>query len=384
MPAMDVVCYLHTRQIAPLLSTALGVGHAVRSRGLHVHLERHWLHGPHLRVRLHTDDPSDGTGAGTAAVLDEARLVHASLTEHLVAHPCPPDADADPAELLARSVISGRAELVPGPYEPIHPHATVRIETVDESSLAALLGGRGAVATRATLMEAGMHPLAAAVDHILNGAALGAKVAVDRRVQIALSALTAHATHYPSGIADGHHTFLSHVQDFLHDHDPHGRVEARFAAEWTRHGDRVTAYVRRVVETGPRDQLDVRWADWATFAWRTCVPAHSRGDLPLEQGPEYQRRAAGLGTAAAERWDPARHTLSEYHQRLRLVDYITGNEANVAAYRFATNILYRLLLTCGVSPLERLLAAHLLTEAAQRITGRRWHTSLPPLRRTRA
>ncbi len=362
--AVDVVAH-HSGPVPSLLAAALPAARAARRHGVHTHVERHWRHGPHLRVRV------AGAPAAVAAAVDPLR---AALAAHLADHPAGP-ADPSPAELLARSVVQGRAELEPGPYEPIHPHGTVRVETVDDTRLAALLGSPGAVAVRAALLAAGLDPLEAAARDLR---AAGSPAATDARVRVALAAFTAHAARFPTGPADGHHTFLSHVEEFLHLHDADGGIRRRFDAQWRRHGDRVTADVRRVLADGPRDDTGRAWAAWADTAWRLCPPAHDRGELAGAPDREYRVRAAAVDVAP--RWDPAVRTYSEYHRRLRHVDYRTGRERAVTCYRFATNVLYRLLPVCDVTPLERLLAAHLFAEAAQRIGGRSWREHLPAAR----
>jgi hypothetical protein len=365
--AVDVVAHRHATLLPLLADAALPAVREARRHGVHAHVERHWRRGPHLRVRL-SGDPE--------ALRPAAALVRDALAGHVAAHPARPD--ATPAELLARAAAAGRAELDPGPYGPVRPDGTVLAGPADpaeDARLARLLGGPGAVAVRAALLAAGTDALAASARVLL--AAPAAAAASDARVRVALAAVTAHAARFPTGAVDGHHTFRSHVEEFLHLHDPGGRVRARLDAQWLRHGDRVTAEVGRVVTAGPDGATGRAWAEWADRAWLLCPPAQARGELPAAPGDEYRRRAAALDPATATAWDPAARTYSDYHLGLRLVDYARGREGTVASYRFATNVLYRLLLLCEVTPLERLLAAHLLARAVTRLAGLPWDEPTP-------
>lgn len=364
---LDVTCYHYEPCMAPLLANAvLPAARAARDRGAHVHIERHWLHGPHLRVRLRAPAPS---------VESIADGVHAALTAYVAAHPS--HARTDPAELLARSEANGRAELIPGPYTPIHPDGTVRIEPAEDSRLSSLLGGDAAVTLRSELFAAGVDALDVAARES-TGTSHSARAVTDGGVRVALAAVVAHATHYPTGLADGHHTFLSHVEEFLYLHDPDGSVRAHFDQQWHRHGDRVTAMVKRVVSDGAQTTLDQAWADWTSTAWRLCPPAFDRGDLSTwGGGDQYRLRASAFDVRTAAQWNPTARGYSEYHRRLRHIGFATGNERALTSYRFATNVLYQLLLVCDVTPLQRLLAAHLLAEAAQRLNGRSWREHMP-------
>lgn len=120
----DVVCYYHDPVKAPLLRDAVLPALAEAERaGATGHVERHWLHGPHVRVRL--DGP------------DQAALVASRIRAYLAINPSTVDADHD--MLLAQAKQNGIAELVPPPYEPIRPDNTVVVEPTDLTTLRQLL-----------------------------------------------------------------------------------------------------------------------------------------------------------------------------------------------------------------------------------------------------
>ncbi|MFI9011576.1 lantibiotic dehydratase C-terminal domain-containing protein [Actinosynnema sp. NPDC053489] len=341
----DVVCYYHDPVKAPLLRDAvlpaLAEAEAAGARG---HVERHWLHGPHVRVRL------DG----------EADLVAERLREHLAAHPSTAGAAHD--ELLARSRRQGVAELVPPPYEPIHPDNTVVVEPTDYRGIRELLGSAALVDLRARVLRLGVPAVRDAVS---------ADATPTARVRTALVAMAAHASRYPGGLDHGYHSFQSHLEDFLLHSDPDGRLRARFDRVWEDNAVSATETVRAVAE----NRLPTPWTTWTTAARELVEVVYDRGDLPSGHNPRHGERAVELGEpAAVQRWHRdhrVRH--SEYHRQLRAVD-LDGPRLRrpVTVYRFATNMLYQLLAVCDVTPVERYLAANLVSRAVQRITGVGW------------
>ncbi|MBW4717787.1 lantibiotic dehydratase C-terminal domain-containing protein [Saccharothrix obliqua] len=343
----DVVCYYHDPVKAPLLRDA--VLPALAASGAAGHVERHWLHGPHVRVRLAE------TAADTAA-----ESVAAALRAHLATRPS--TSDTTPAELLAQAEQYGVAELVPPPYEPIHPDNTVVVEPTDLSRVRELLGSDVLVDLRTRCLRLGVPALrdAVAVDHDTSA-----------RVQLALVAMAAHASRYPAGLGNGYHSFLSHLEDFLLHHDPNGVMRARFDRIWEHNADDVTETVRAVDE----GRAETPWATWTVESRLLIEEAFDAGDLPAAYGPQHGDKAVELGDEAAiRRWHrDHRDYYSEYHRRLRSVDLDHPlYQRPVTVYRFGTNMLYQLLSVCDVTPVERYLAAALVAKAAQRITGVAW------------
>ena len=358
--ALDVTCYSHgPDKVGLLLDAVLPAAGRAAADGLAAHVERHWLHGPHLRLRLAGPEP---------AVRAAAERERAALAGYAAAHPYRGGPDA--AELLARSVAAGRAELVPGPYEPIHPDGTVLVTPADDGPLERLLGA-AAVPHRHTLLRLGLPAVEASARLVAAAPGPGT------RVDVALTAMAAHAGAYRYGLGSGYNTFLSHVEDFLFLSDRDGVLRDRFEQAWAGRAEAVTARVRGAA-TGTPDPLAAAWRGWCDAGRAVCAPAFRRGELPLVPGPGYAAAARGTGDAeTAVRWDPARRTAySEYHQLLGRFDHTVGVEDAFGPYRFATNVLYQLLLLCDVTPVERYLAAYLLSRAAERITGRTWREAL--------
>jgi hypothetical protein len=353
---IDVVCYYYDPVKAPLLREA--VFPAIRAHGgVRAHVERHWRHGPHVRVRLENQGP--------------AGAIARSLRDHLERQPSMMDISIK--DLLVQAEIAGRAELVPPPYLPIHPDNTVRTEAADTRDLVDLLGSAQAVDCRSRCLRLGLPAVEVSLAWL---AAMRDSRAA--RVQLTVAAMAAHAGRYSSGLSGGYHSFLSHVEDFLRHHDRDGELRARFDRHWAGSGASVTAMVTRIADGRTSTPHEAEWLMWTVEAQKATAPLYDMGLLAGDQDA-YRRRAGEVGDpAVARRWNHHERTeYSEYHlalQRFTTEQQRTGRPRTV--YRFTTNMLYLLLALCDVTPVERYLAAYLLSRSAERITGLSWRELL--------
>ncbi|MGF1430288.1 lantibiotic dehydratase C-terminal domain-containing protein [Kitasatospora sp. LaBMicrA B282] len=361
--ARDVVAYYHQPDKNALLREAiLPLAERCAAHGLAAQVERHWLHGPHLRVRI------DGPPEQVAAAAEQGVLaVRGWLRSH------PSQSDRSTAELLAEAAAAGRAELIAPPYGPVVPDNTARIESVDRSGLRALLGPDGA-ALRDDLLRLGLPALRAGADFL---AAAGDTSAA--RVQLLVGVLTAHAAAHPGALVGGHYSYVSHLEDFLLHDDPDGRLRQSFERRWTDSRAAVTALVERVA-AGRLQPAEQPWAYWSTSAWELTQRRLAAGADLAGRPAAYAERAAATGDQAAlHRWTPElRSRFSEFHRMMRRADPRGGMFADpeYLVYRTCTNGLYRLLAGCGVRPVERYLAAYLVVQAVPELTGHRWRERL--------
>ncbi|MCY0959261.1 lantibiotic dehydratase C-terminal domain-containing protein [Streptomyces sp. H27-H5] len=361
--ARDVVVYHHHPVKAPLLrEVVLPLAEAFAADGGAAHVERHWLHGPHLRLRLVGPRERVEAAAGSAAT-----DVRAWLRVH------PSHGDLTEAELLERAEEAGRAELVAGPYGPIVADNTVRVETVDRTALRGLLGDDGAD-LRDELLRAGLDPLRA------GAAFLGEHGdSAQARVQLAVVALAAHAGAHPGGLAGGHYSYVSHLEDFLFHEDPDGRVRDRFERHAERVDDAVTALVGRISGGGAQG-WERAWSAYSAGAWERVRSRYEAG-ADLHGSPDaYRARAAATGdSGTARRWNHEERTgYSAFHALLRRSDPegTMWSRPDYLIHRASTNALYRLLAICDVRPLERYLAAHLVIRTVPGLTGCDWRTEI--------
>lgn len=360
----DVVCCYHDPIKAPLLRQAVlpaiaAAQAAVPDVGAHV--ERHWLHGPHIRVRL------DGAGSDRAA-----EIIAERLRDHLAEHPS--TIDIPVAEQLAHARQAATAELLLPPYEPFHANNSVRVEPTDTTRIHELLGSTVLIGLRMDGLRLGMSPVRESL------AALARSADSSRaRVLLTVTAMGVHASRYPPGLRFGYHSFLSHLEDFLLHSDPNGTVRERFDRIWADNVEPVTAAVARVADGHPTDRLEAAWQAWTIRMRLEAEQAYDRGDLVADPNPRYGERAYQIGDLETIR----RHNFgervefSEYHGRLWQVDIEHPLiKRPLTVYRFGTNVLYQLLAVCDVTPMERYLAASLVVRAAQRVTGENWADQL--------
>ncbi|NXY95805.1 hypothetical protein HYE82_15675 [Streptomyces sp. BR123] len=361
--ARDVVAYHHHPVKAPLLrEVVLPLARSCTADGLAAHIERHWLHGPHLRLRLQ----------GPAARVDAAaEAAAARIRDWLRVHPSA--GDLTEAELLERAAEAGRSELIPPPYGPIVPDNTVLIEAVDRSSLIGLLGDDGAD-LRDDLLRAGLGALGAGAGF------LGERGdTAQARLRLAVTALAAHARAHPGGLAGGHFSYVSHLEDFLVHDDPDGRVRSSFRRHAERAGDSVTALVGRIADGGAQG-WEQAWAHFSAGAWQLAQSRYDAGadlhGVPLE----YRVRAAATGDEDVHaRWNQdIRTRYSEFHRLLRRSDPqgAMWSRPDYLVYRACTNALYRLFAICDIRPLERYLAAYLVIGTVPALTGCDWRAEI--------
>ncbi|SER15472.1 Lantibiotic biosynthesis dehydratase C-term [Lentzea xinjiangensis] len=345
----DVVCYYHDPIKAPLLRDGvLPALAAVSSSFPDVagHVERHWLHGPHLRVRLF--GPSSDTAALLLATL---------LRSYLAAKPSTVELSA--ADQLAHARTAAVAELLLPPFTPLHPNNSVRVEPTSLHRLRELLPSE-----QISLRFEGLR---------LGVPVLRSSLAVPRAT-LALTAMAVHASRYPGGLRYGYHTFLSHVEDFLLADDPSGAVRARLDALWTAHAAEACALVSRVATGHPTTPLEAAWQTW-TIALRLAAEPRYDAGLLDEANPRHAERAHEIGDPGAiRRYDYGhRSEFGDYHTALWNADLShPETRRNMTVYRLGTNVLYQLLAICDVTPLERYAAAHLLARAAQQVCGTTW------------
>ncbi|MFI1762267.1 hypothetical protein ACH41H_09510 [Streptomyces sp. NPDC020800] len=357
--ALDVVLYDYREDKAPLLREAvLPLARRAAAEGLTAHVERHWLYGPHVRLRLR------GAPRRAAAAAERSA---AELRTWAAGHP--PAARVTEEELLARAAVAGRAELIAPPYGPLVPDGTVRVEPVDQSSLRTLIGPDG-VRLRDDLLALGLPALDAGCAFLGGHGDTPAA-----RVQLVVAALAAHAAAHPEGLIGGHYSFVSHLEDFLVHEDPDGRLRAAFERRWEATGPAVAALVGRITGGGAAG-WERAWADWSAEAWRTTAQRFAAGADFTGDPLQYRDRAAALGDpTVADRWNQdVRTRYSEFHRRLRRSDPqgTMWSRPDYLIYRACTNALYRLFAICDVRPVERYLAAHLVVRTVPELTGHTW------------
>ncbi len=361
----DVVVYYHDPVKAPLLRDGVlpALAAATRVADVRGHLERHWLHGPHLRIRL--TGPIEAQAAAAAAAA-------AVLRDYVRTNPS--TVDIPEADLLSHAHDAAIAELLQPPFEPLHANNSVRIEPTDTRRILDLLGSEALIDLRATGLRLGVPAIEESVAEF--------STTSQERVRLTITAMTVHAGRYPPGLGNGYHSFLSHVEDFLLAADTDGRIRARFGKAWADNAESVTEAVRRVAGGHPTTEAEAAWQTWTIGMRLAAERAFDAGELTSTPNPRYGERAHELGDPGAiQRYNHAERTsFSAYHTKLWDVDLDHPLiQRPLTAYRFGTNVLYQLLALCDVTPMERYLAASLVAAATQRLTGINWDEHLSAL-----
>ncbi|MBG0567028.1 lantibiotic dehydratase C-terminal domain-containing protein [Actinoplanes aureus] len=355
----DVVVHYHDPVKAPLLREAILPALDAVPPGVGVHLERGWLHGPHIRMRLAgPDDTVWPTAAGIAAAVRGYLAIRPSRVR--LSH----------TELLAASTAAGRAELVPAPYEPFAADNSVLVCGPDAAAVARVPGGPRTAAVRAALLRAGLPALSATLTETgMRGDTDGA------RVRSVIVALAAHAAAGPWRLRGNYLSYQSHLELHLHHHDRTGRIRAVHDDVWRRHGDATTALVRRSTAAGGLEPLSAAWYAWGTTARRIAAGAYDRGVLRSASPQDGQRRFDAFGDAELV----AAYVRDGHSLFHRLAGERRREPAEQRLFeieRFCNNVLYLLLAVADVTPTERYLATSMVCAAAQRLTGRSWREAV--------
>jgi hypothetical protein len=159
-------------------------------------------------------------------------------------------------------------------------------------------------------------------------------------------------------------SYRSHLEHYLHHHDPGGTKRAGHAAVWARHEREICNLVASVRGAGP---LAEAWRQWSVAARRTAALAESVGAVRNTSHTEMFRRATAFA-------DPSvRHQygddVSGFHRAMRHRRLDADEQRLFEVDRFCTNMLYQLLAVADVTPTERYLSASLVSSAVEKLTG---------------
>jgi hypothetical protein len=169
------------------------------------------------------------------------------------------------------------------------------------------------------------------------------------------------------GIADGQMSYRSHLEHYLHHHDPSGATRARHAAVWARHEREICGLVSSVRGSRDAGSLADAWHRWSVAARQMAASAESAGAVRNMSRADLVRRATAFA-------DPSvRHQygddVSEFHRAMRNRRLDVGEQRWFEIDRFCTNMLYQLLAVADVTPTERYLSAGLVSAAVEKLTG---------------
>lgn len=314
----------------------------------HVHLERHWKHGPHVRLVLDTDHKD--------LIIEAQSLVR----DHLQTAPSAQPLDAD--RYLKEAEKLGTLEVEPGPYLPLWPDNTVHIGEAPDRS--ALLGN----AQTQTLRDRYMHSLLKPVHATLQQLKAQPRMKIPLVVQI----LTLNAALYPHGLFSGHLSYRSHLEEHLFHAGE--TVREGFAQRHAPHRDWFIEQVRDV-QNGELSEVLQLWKDHFEQMWEEALPLARAGFLHDESSLFIRAVAEQVNPEAVSRWEfTDERAYSPFHTRLRQFNFLPerANVEEFSIYRTLTNFLYSSLTLLDVSPTERYFSNFVIGESIEALFNRRW------------
>lgn len=303
---------------------------------------RHWLRGPHLRLRFHT----------TADDFD--RVVGPAVTEvvggWLAAHPS--TVCVDEAKLLAAHERLAKREREPGPLSPLYPDNSIqylpcdrRIEVLGSEAAAALVEDFYVDTTEATF---------AMLDHIRTGTS---------RLNLALDLMWATARAIGS-VKKGYVSYRSHSEvKIMLAADPAG-LRAFFEQQYRNRAAALRERLDQVLGTldGARDDVPFvrEWAKAMTRLRAQAEPLIADGAITLStRGPGEWFNDEVVAHSAFHR------ELAHNPAHLEMM----RTSVRFHVFRVLTNCSYLHLTRLGIRPFERSLLGFLVSEAAEERFG---------------
>ncbi|MFI9007951.1 thiopeptide maturation pyridine synthase [Actinosynnema sp. NPDC053489] len=307
----------------------------VRSRVDGLHLARHWLRGPHLRLFARTDPD-------TWARVVRPR-VDTVVGGYLAAHPS--TAVPDLEHELAQHRFLARRERERGPLTPWFPDNSIHEQPYDARPHVIRSPEVGEL--MAEFASAGTQPLFRMLEQVRAGA--------DAKELIALELMLATTAAARPPVAAGFASYRSHAEAFLRScRDPEA-VRAAFDAHYESRREAFTARTRAVLATlgGGVDRTPYarRWAALCREHGRRARPLVERGLVfpPPVEPPAAPVHALPLGDRA-------------HREALR-------RDPGFLTYRFLLNCAHLQVGRLGLTPFQRFRTCHAAANAVEEVLG---------------
>ncbi|MFL5350626.1 MAG: lantibiotic dehydratase C-terminal domain-containing protein [Hyalangium sp.] len=336
-----------------------------------LYVERHWLHGPQVRICVHAESPS----VREQVERDFVPRIRAWLEQH------PSTTALDEGRYLALSQTLGTRELVPPPYGPLWKDNTVFAG--DHAARADLLGNPRVVEATETFYGRALRPVLAFLE------AAGDNDSA--RLSYGMHLLTLMAASYPKGgLFPGHLSLRSHLEDYLFDHDRQGKLRAAFSEKYGRVRPAVLETLRKLAAdtsqgryTG-EDPLLQQWS--RLFEWGMTEGLELSRARQIVEDPTalMQAAAARVNEEARKKWEFGdQRDYSEFHTVLRGFNFLEErvDVVEFSAYRWLLNLLYTVLTLLDISPVERWYLNYVISESIEALFGRTWKEHFEKLRK---
>jgi hypothetical protein len=314
--------------------------------------QRHWLHGPHLRVNLKPASLEEEPKARTA--LEQAAL------EHLERHPS--TASLSSEEYLRRYGPIAALELQEEHPLPLAPNNSIHWQ--DLAMTAFKFGGeRG--------MQIAIRVLAE-TQSVINEVIRRTRGRMSERLFLLSRLMFAYCASYEEP-ALAAVSFLSHAEAYLHGLPNGQKLRERFEASFASQAPALLDALREVAEEGTEDPLLVEWMSAIQRGYAEALVAARDGDLIPPRLDDY---VAYEATHLPEGIRPASQGLlfeqSPLHRSMTQEGSPLANLMKTPEFKgraLMVNLMYDKFQLAGVRPLERLYLCSIVTQTIQRRYG---------------
>ncbi|MGH8895520.1 MAG: thiopeptide maturation pyridine synthase [Egibacteraceae bacterium] len=304
---------------------------------------RHWLRGPHLRLRFQ------------ASRDDFDRIIKPAINNQVIGwlaeHPSM--TLLDEAALLPKYERLAKAEREPGPLSPLYPDNSIQYLPYDRRL--DVLGSEAAASLLEDFYVATTDLAFAMLAHIRDG---------NSRLNLAIDLMwaTAHAVGPP--ITRAFISYRSHSEGKIMGAEDPAALRSFFEQQYRTRAHALTERLGQVIDTldGQRDDVPfVRdWAQIMRRLWKQAEPLIAAGSITLPMPPPGKWVDSEI----------AQH--SPFHQALGSnLSYLERLRTNPRSldYRVIVNCLYLHLTRLGLKGYERFLLGYLAAEAVEERFG---------------
>lgn len=318
--------------------------HAVGDNATSMYFMRHWRQGPHLRLNVRT------TASLFADVVRPLAddIIGGFLTRR------PSTARLDPLHELPRHRRLAELELEDGPLLPWHPDNTIMTARHDPRTDA--VGGRVAAEVLAQFQSDATELTFRMIDELTSRRQRLAR-AFDLMI-VTVHAMSAH------GIAGGFVSFRSHAEGFLHGFPEAAGLRDAWDRHYRAHRDELVRRVRTLVAAVDGDGIGIAHVD----EWLAVLRSNVEGVQRLAEAGELTL-PIGMPASAEHTFDHDK--ISPFH-RVLLANPAwdrTLRSAEFVTYRVMLNLTFLTLTQIGITPVERLLLAHIAANAVEDANG---------------
>lgn len=305
---------------------------------------RHWLRGPHLRLRFACPDE---------LFLSELKpTLVASVKSYIQQHPSRAQLDLELLE--PQYSLLARQEKVDGPLLPLYPDNS--LQDIPYDSRVQVLGSPLLASIIEDFYVGSTRHVFAMLEAIRRGYNLQS---------LCFDLLVTTAQTFGSHVTRGSISYRSHAEGFLLNCASPEKMRAQFEQKYATQAPTLTRRLRKLLaalqSSSDLFPFTLAWRNFLQAYWRRAEPLIRSGELDMmpfahnglpQIGPQFQ---ANLGRSAF-------HSALESDQERKRELYQDGW---FQTYRLMLNLLYLHLSRLGLRPVERFLLCHLVADTVE-------------------